>query len=86
MSSNAIAIVGMACRFPGGADSPDAYWTLLHDGVDVITEILQASNIRLQIVCVVGGGKGARLGEEVASWNRLADAIALALRTRPQEI
>jgi len=28
----------------------------------------------------------ARLGEEVTSWNRLADAIALALRTTPQEI
>ena len=27
-----------------------------------------------------------RLGEEVASWNRLADAIGLALRTTPQEI
>jgi PadR family transcriptional regulator, regulatory protein PadR len=26
-----------------------------------------------------------RLGEEVASWNRLAEAIVLALRTVPQE-
>ena len=26
-----------------------------------------------------------RLGEEVASWNRLVDAIAMALRTTPQE-
>ena len=26
------------------------------NGVDVITEVLQASNIQLQIVCVVGGG------------------------------
>ena len=28
----------------------------------------------------------ARLGEEVASWNRLAEAIAMALRTTRQEM
>src|SRR3954453_8050427 len=32
-----IAVVGMACRFPG-ADSPAAYWTLLHEGLDAISE------------------------------------------------
>lgn len=31
--SPAVAITGMACRFPG-ADSPDALWTLLKDGAD----------------------------------------------------
>ncbi len=31
-----IAIVGIGCRFPGGADSPDAFWELLRDGRDVI--------------------------------------------------
>ncbi|MGD1930337.1 MAG: SDR family NAD(P)-dependent oxidoreductase [Leptolyngbyaceae cyanobacterium] len=36
-----IAIVGMACRFPGGANSPAAYWELLRQGVDAITEIPQ---------------------------------------------
>ena len=34
-----IAIVGMGCRFPGGADSPEAFWQLLRDGVDTITEV-----------------------------------------------
>lgn len=34
-----IAIVGMACRFPGGADNPVSYWRLLRDGVDAIGEI-----------------------------------------------
>jgi amino acid adenylation domain-containing protein len=33
-----IAIVGIGCRFPG-ADNPDAFWRLLHDGVDAIGEI-----------------------------------------------
>jgi acyl transferase domain-containing protein/NADPH:quinone reductase-like Zn-dependent oxidoreductase/NAD(P)-dependent dehydrogenase (short-subunit alcohol dehydrogenase family)/ubiquinone/menaquinone biosynthesis C-methylase UbiE len=34
-----IAIVGMGCRFPGHANSPEAYWSLLRDGVDAIREV-----------------------------------------------
>lgn len=34
-----IAIVGMSCRFPGGANNPEAFWRLLRDGVDAITEV-----------------------------------------------
>jgi acyl transferase domain-containing protein/acyl carrier protein len=33
-----IAVVGIACRFPGAA-SPEAFWRLLRDGVDPITEV-----------------------------------------------
>ena len=33
-----IAIIGIGCRFPG-ADGPAAFWRLLCDGVDAITEI-----------------------------------------------
>jgi myxalamid-type polyketide synthase MxaD len=34
-----IAITGMACRFPGGADSPEKFWSLLHDGVDTVKTV-----------------------------------------------
>lgn len=35
---DAIAIVSMACRFPGGADGPEALWRLLGIGQDVTSE------------------------------------------------
>src|SRR5919201_3970310 len=34
-----VAIVGIACRFPGGAETPERFWELLCSGVDAITEI-----------------------------------------------
>jgi len=34
-----IAILGMGCRFPGGADDPESYWELLWQGVDAIREV-----------------------------------------------
>jgi amino acid adenylation domain-containing protein len=37
-----VAIVGMACRFPGSACNIDAYWRLLESGVDAISEVPQA--------------------------------------------
>ncbi|SEL14132.1 Acyl transferase domain-containing protein [Stigmatella aurantiaca] len=34
-----LAIVGVGCRFPGGANEPEAYWRLLSDGVDAVREV-----------------------------------------------
>ena len=34
-----IAIVGAGCRFPGGAEEPEALWRLLRDGVDAVSEV-----------------------------------------------
>lgn len=34
-----IAVIGMSCRFPGGATTPDAFWQLLKQGSSGIGEI-----------------------------------------------
>ena len=35
---DAIAIVGMSCRYPGGVNSPDDLWDMLTEGRDVLSE------------------------------------------------
>jgi acyl transferase domain-containing protein/surfactin synthase thioesterase subunit len=37
--SEPIAILGMACRFPGGADTPEAFFRMLREGADCVTEV-----------------------------------------------
>ena len=37
--AGAIAVIGIACRFPGGANDPDAFWRNLDTGTDCITPI-----------------------------------------------
>ena len=34
-----IAVIGLACRFPGGAANAEDYWHILRGGVDAITEV-----------------------------------------------
>ena len=43
------------------------------------------NNRRAKFYTLTAAGR-ARLGDETASWNRLADAIAMALRTTRKEI
>src|SRR5690606_39106964 len=37
-ASEPIAIIGMGCRLPGGANDPESFWQLLRNGVDAVTE------------------------------------------------
>jgi acyl transferase domain-containing protein/aryl carrier-like protein len=52
-----IAIVGMGCRFPGGAESPDQLWELLDEGRDAVQSLAG----RWELV-------GARPSEEAPRW------------------
>nr|WJP00502.1 AntA4 [Pseudonocardia antarctica] len=38
VTAEPIAIIGMACRLPGGVQTPEQLWTLLADGVDAVGE------------------------------------------------
>jgi PadR family transcriptional regulator PadR len=43
------------------------------------------NNRRAKFYRLTRSGRG-RLGDETASWNRIADAVTMALRTTPKEI
>ncbi|HEX4274402.1 MAG TPA: polyketide synthase, partial [Bryobacteraceae bacterium] len=38
MRTGPIAVVGIGCRFPGDANSPDEFWQLLREGRDAVVE------------------------------------------------
>src|SRR5262249_57103066 len=40
--SQPIAIVGMSCRFPGGADDPDTFWGLFAAGPGAVGKVPRA--------------------------------------------
>jgi acyl transferase domain-containing protein len=39
LAAEPIAIVGVGCRFPAGADTPERFWDLMRSGVDAVREV-----------------------------------------------
>jgi PadR family transcriptional regulator, regulatory protein PadR len=77
-------ISGGALQVQQGALYP-ALYRLEHRGMIESEWGVSENNRRAKYYRLTAAGR-QRLGEEVASWNRLAEAIATALRTTPQEI
>ncbi|MCU0537592.1 MAG: type I polyketide synthase [Hydrococcus sp. Prado102] len=79
----------MGCRFPGGADNPEAFWNLLRDGVDAIAEVPQDRwNVDAYYdsnpdapgkICNRYGGFVSHLQEFDAQFFRIAPREALSL-------
>src|ERR1700723_468900 len=65
-----IAIVGMACRFPGGVATPADYWKLLGNRIDAVGEIPSA---RIPLEGIFSPYP-ARPGKTYSRWAGLLDA------------
>src|SRR5687768_12297209 len=76
-------ISGGALQIQQGALYP-ALYRLEHQGLIDSEWGVSENNRRAKFYRLTAAGR-QRLGEEVASWNRLAAAIALALGANPQE-
>jgi PadR family transcriptional regulator, regulatory protein PadR len=76
-------ITGGALHIQQGALYP-ALYRLEHQGLIESEWGISDNNRRAKYYRLTAEGR-QRLGEEVAGWNRLADAMAMALRTIPQE-
>ncbi|MFD8339073.1 SDR family NAD(P)-dependent oxidoreductase [Streptomyces solisilvae] len=90
-AEDAVALVGMSCRFPGGANSPEQFWKLLEQGYDATSRV-PADRWAMADYYTSGGRRRGRsytergaFVDDVAGWD--ADFFGLspqeALRTDP---
>ena len=77
-------ISGDALHIQQGALYP-ALYRLEHQGLIESEWGVSDNNRRAKFYRLTDAGR-QRLGTEVESWNRLAEAIALAIRATPQEL
>ncbi|MER6356889.1 type I polyketide synthase [Streptomyces sp. NPDC001634] len=61
-----VAIVGLGCRFPGGADTPEEFWRLLADGRDTVADFPADRGWDLDGVFDAAGGTGTTYARQGA--------------------
>ncbi|MFE2337906.1 beta-ketoacyl synthase N-terminal-like domain-containing protein, partial [Streptomyces coelicoflavus] len=81
--SEPIAVVSVACRFPGGVDSPDALWDLLVSGGDGISGFPQDRGWPLDNL--KSGGAGGSSAREGGFLHNAADFDAALFGISPRE-
>jgi len=85
-ANNAIAIIGMGCRFPGNVNSPEHYWELLYQGVDAITEIPPSRWLWQDYHDQQGWGKAGTLSSQYGGFLKDIDQFdAQFFRISPRE-
>jgi len=77
-------ISGQALSVPQGSLYP-ALYRLEHQGLIASEWGTSDNNRKAKYYTLTASGR-RRLREEAAAWNRLADAIAMALKTTPDEV
>ncbi|WP_261720099.1 type I polyketide synthase [Streptomyces sp. FZ201] len=61
-----VAVVGLGCRFPGGADTPEEFWRLLDEGRDTVAEFPADRGWDLDGVLDPAGGTGTTYARQGA--------------------
>ncbi|WP_330347001.1 type I polyketide synthase [Streptomyces sp. NBC_00582] len=61
-----VAIVGLGCRFPGGADTPEEFWRLLTEGRDAVADFPADRGWDLDGVLDAAGGVGTTYARQGA--------------------
>ena len=69
--NESLGIVGIGCRFPGGADSPEAFWAMLCAGTDAIREV---PSDRWNIATHYDPAPN-RAGKSISKWGGFIDDI-----------
>jgi acyl transferase domain-containing protein/acyl carrier protein len=72
MNDEAIAVIGIGCRLPGGVASPDELWRAVIDGRDLVTEVPPA---RWDAGAVYDPEPGVP-GRTVSRWGGFLDDVA----------